>query len=246
MAAPKANAKTQLVNATGIRIEASGAPDKYALKYSPGESGEGRVKFTGDALPRLPMTGVVNYADGAYLVSALKGKLAEVEGLVQAKIKLAFAAGQPLQSSGTAKIIDMNFGTLPGPLSGVNTELTFTNIENGVIEFEMIPDGVKVYSARWPLGGGFFSLDPFDWLYSNEVNRVVMRIEKVSIGEFLKDVGDGALKATGDLEGTLPIVMSGIDVKVDNGELFVREGGRIQYQSQQLNSISELDGSVLK
>jgi len=312
MAAPKANAKTQLVNATGIRIEASGAPDKYALKYSPGESGEGRVKFTGDALPRLPMTGVVNYADGAfegtatttlpltddtpidiayrfkdgqgtadvdipdlrftpkglqpqYLVSALKGKLAEVEGLVQAKIKLAFAAGQPLQSSGTAKIIDMNFGTLPGPLSGVNTELTFTNmfplqsqgrqklivdkfdpgfpLENGVIEFEMIPDGVKVYSARWPLGGGFFSLDPFDWLYSNEVNRVVMRIEKVSIGEFLKDVGDGALKATGDLEGTLPIVMSGIDVKVDNGELFVREGGRIQYQSQQLNSISELDGT---
>jgi len=312
MAAPKANAKTQLVNATGIRIEASGAPDKYALKYSPGEGGEGRVKFTGDALPRLPMTGVVNYADGAfegtatttlpltddtpidiayrfkdgqgtadvdipdlrftpkglqpqYLVSALKGKLAEVEGLVQAKIKLAFAAGQPLQSSGTAKIIDMNFGTLPGPLSGVNTELTFTNmfplqsqgrqklivdkfdpgfpLENGEIEFEMIPDGVKVYSARWPLGDGFFSLDPFDWLYSNAVNRVVMRIENVSIGEFLKDVGDGALKATGDLEGTLPIVMSGIDVKVDNGELFVREGGRIQYQSQQLNSISELDGT---
>lgn len=312
MAAPVANAKTQLVNAAAIRIEAAGEPDKYVLRYSPGESGKGRVKFTGDAIPRLPMTGLVNYADGAfegtatttlpladdtpidiayrfkdgqgtadvnipelrfvpkglqpqYLVSALRGKIAEVEGLVQANIRLAFAAGQPLQSSGTAKIIDMNFGTLPGPLSGVNTEMSFSNmfplqsqgrqtltvdkfdpgfpLENGTIEFEMIPDGVKVYSARWPLGDGFFSLDPFEWLYSNKVNRVVMRIENVSIGEFLKDVGDGALNATGDIEGTLPIVLSGIDVKVENGELFVRDGGRIQYQSKQLNSISQLDGT---
>jgi len=312
MAAPAADAKTQLVNATNIRIEAAGQPDKYTLRYSPGESGKGRVKFVGDAIPRLPMTGSVDFAGGAftgtatttlpladdtpidiayrfqdgagtadviipelrfmpkglqpqYLVSALRGKIAEVQGLVEAKIKLNFAAGQPLQSSGSAKIIDMNFGTLPGPLTGVNTEMQFSNmfplqsqgrqtltvnkfdpgfpLEDGVIEFEMIPDGVKVYSARWPLGDGFFSLDPFEWLYSNEVNRVVMRIENVSIGEFLKDVGDGALTATGNLEGTLPIVLSGVDVKVENGELLVKEGGRIQYQSKQLNSISELDGT---
>jgi len=312
MAAPVANAKTQLVNAVGIRIEAAGEPDKYVLRYSPGEAGEGRVKFAGDALPRLPMTGLVNFAEGAfegtattmlpladdtpidiayrfkdgqgtadvdiaelrflpkglqpqYLVSALKGKIAEVDGLVQAKIKLAFAAGQPLQSSGTAKIIDMSFGTLPGPLTGVNTEMQFSNmfplqsqgrqrltvdkfdpgfpLENGVIEFKMIPDGVKVYSARWPLGEGFLSLDPFEWLYSNEVNRVVMRIENVSIGEFLKDVGDGALTATGNIEGTLPIVMSGVDVRVEDGEFWVKDGGVIQYKSKQLESISELDGT---
>ena len=312
MAAPQADVKTQLVNATGIRIEAAGVPDKYRLNYSPGEAAQGRVKFAGDALPRLPMTGLVNFEDGAftgtatttlpltddtpiniayrfkdgagtadldipellfspkglqpqYLVSALKGKIAEVEGLVRAKIKLAFAAGQPLQSSGTAKIIDMNFGTLPGPLSGVNTEMSFSNmfplqsqgrqtlkvdkfdpgfpLENGLIEFEMIPDGVKVYSARWPLGDGFFSLDPFEWLYSNQTNRVVMRIENVSIGEFLKDVGDGALTATGDIEGTLPIVMTGVDVRVEDGELLVKDGGVIQYKSEQLDSISELDGT---
>ena len=312
MAAPQADVKTQLVNATGIRIEVAGQPDKYRLNYSPGEAEEGRVKFEGDALPRLPMTGVVNFEDGAfmgtatttlpltddtpidiayrfkdgqgtadvnipelrflpkglqpqYLVSALKGKIADVEGLVEANIKLAFAAGQPLQSSGTAKIIDMNFGTLPGPLTGVNTEMSFSNmfplqsqgrqtlkvdkfdagfpLENGVIEFEVIPDGVKVYSARWPLGAGFLSLDPFEWLYSNETNRVVMRIENVSIGEFLKDVGDGALTATGDIEGTLPVVMSGVDVRVENGELWVKDGGVIQYRSEQLDSISELDGT---
>ncbi|MDA8708078.1 hypothetical protein N9M10_01765, partial [Hellea sp.] len=175
MAAPKADVKTQLVTATGISIGGSGAPDEYVLRYSPGEDGKGRVKFAGDALPRLPMTGAVNFADGAfdgtarttlpltddtpidisyrfkdgqgtadvdipdlvftpkglqpqYLVSALKGKIAEVQGRVQANIKLAFAAGQPLQSSGTAKIIDMNFGTLPGPLTGMSTEMRFSNM----------------------------------------------------------------------------------------------------------------------
>ncbi len=312
MAAPTANVKTQLVTASAIRVEAAGEPNKYTLRYSPGDTGQGRVKFTGDAIPKLPMTGQVNFEDGAfkgtavttlpltddtpidisylfkdgqgtadviipelrfmpkglqpqYLVSALRGKIAEVQGLVQANIKLAFAAGQPLQSSGTAKIIDMNFGTLPGPLTGVNTEMSFSNmfplqsqgrqtltvdrfdpgfpLENGVIEFEMIPDGVRVYSARWPLGEGFFSLDPFDWLYSNKVNRVVMRIENVSIGEFLKDVGDGDLRATGDIVGTLPIVMSGVDVRVEDGELWVKDGGVIQYKSKQLDSISQLDGT---
>ena len=312
MAAPQATAKTQLVNATNIRIEAAGTPSAYTLNYSPGINSAGRVKFAGDAIPKLPITGAVsfeggaftgtatttlpmaddtpidisyNFKDGAgtanvdvpelrftpkglqpqYLVSALRGKIAEVEGLVQAKIKLGFAAGQPLQSSGSAKIIDMNFGTLPGPLSGVSTEIEFSNmfplqsqgrqtlsvnkfdpgfpLENGVIDYELIPDGVKVYSARWPLGEGFFSLDPFEWLYSNKVNRVVMRIENGSIGEFLKDVGNGDLTATGNLEGTLPIVLSGVDVKVDNGELIVKEGGRIQYVSKQLDTISELDGT---
>jgi len=306
--APIANAKTQLVNAQNISITAQGTPENYQLEYSPGTENKGRVKFTGDALPSLPMTGLVNYSGGAFegtartslpeadntpidiryrfengsgtadvdipelrftpnglqpqsLISALRGKIADVEGAAAAKIKLAFAAGQPLQSSGTAKIIDMNFGTLPGPLQQVNTELTFTSmfplesegrqrltvaqfdpgfpLQNGVIEFALIPDGVKVYSAQWPLGEGYISLDPFDWIYSNTTNRVVMRIEKVSIGEFLKDVGNGSLEVTGDLEGTLPILLSGIDVQVENGELFVKNGGIVRYQSQQTNAAAE-------
>ena len=204
MAAPEADVKTQLVTATGIRVEVAGEPSKYELHYSPGQADEGRVKFEGDALPRLPMTGVVNFADGAfigtatttlpladdapieiayrfkdgagtadvnipelrflpkglqpqYLVSALKGKIADVEGLVEANIKLAFAAGQPLQSSGTAKIIDMNFGTLPGPLTGVNTEMSFSNM------FPLQSQGrqtlkVDKFDAGFPLENGVIEL----------------------------------------------------------------------------------------
>jgi len=105
------------------------------LNYSPGVDNAGRVKFMGDAIPRLPMTGAVDFGGGAftgtatttlpladdtpinvsyyfkdgqgtadvdipelrftpkglqpqYLVSALRGKLAEVDGLVQANINI--------------------------------------------------------------------------------------------------------------------------------------------------------------
>ena len=308
MQAPMANAETQLVTATNIAISAKGAPDDFTLDYSPGDTQLGEVKFIGEALPPLPMTGIVHYKDSAFtgtaqthlpfgedtpidvsyrfkdgagtaqvdipelvftpnglqpqsLVKTLRGKIAEVDGAVSAKINLAFAAGQPLQSSGSAQLKSLSFGTLPGPLSGVSTELQFSSffplqsqgrqtltvasfdpgfpLDNGVIEFEMIPDGVKVYSARWPLGGGAISLQPFDWLYSADQNRVVMRVENVSVGEFLKDVGDGAIEATGDIEGTLPIVLSGVDVKVDKGSLEVKNGGVIKYTSDQIDSFSE-------
>ncbi len=307
MNAPTAHAKTQLVTAKNLAIKASGTPDDFNMEYSPGDQNRGRVKFIGDALPELPMTGIVNSKGGAFtgsartnlpfgeetpinvsynfasgtgtadvdipqlrfsptalqpqdLVKALKGKIAEVDGTVSAQIKLAFAAGQPLQSSGTAQLKSMNFGTLPGPLTDVNTELSFSSffplqsqgrqtltvakfdpgfpLENGVVEFELIPDGVKVYNARWPLGAGAISLDPFDWLYSAAQNRVVMRMEKVSLGEFLNDVGDGALEATGDIEGVLPITLSGVDVNVDGGYLTVKDGGTIKYQSKQTNAAS--------
>jgi len=54
-----------------------------------------------------------------------------------------------------------------------------------------------------------------------------MRVDKVSIGEFLNDVGEGTMEATGDLEGMFPVVLSGVDVKVDNGTLEVKNGGII-------------------
>ncbi len=304
MSSLDATAKTQLVYANNLAVEISGTPQHYTLHYRPGAAGS-LVKFTGDALPPLPMTGQVTYNDRAfvgaartqlplttdtpididyrfkdgsgtadvnipqlvfspkglqpqYLVSALKGKIADVEGLVSAKIKLAFAAGQPLQSSGSVKFTDMNFGTLPGPLEGVTSEMEFTSmlplqsqgrqrltvkhfdpgfpLEDGVIEFALIPDGVKVYSARWPLGDGFFSLDPFDWLYTAPQNKVVMRIENVSLGEFLNNIGDGALEATGNISGALPITLAGIDVKVEGGVLEVKDGGTIRYQSPQTNA----------
>lgn len=195
------------------------------------------------------------------LVPTLRGKVAQVDGIVSAKIDIGFGAGEPLTSSGTARLENLNFGTAPGPLKGVSTEIVMDSVlplktrgrqtmtvdnfdpglplENGVIEYELVEDGVRVYSARWPLGEGFFSLDPFTWLYAAEENRMTLRLEKVGLGAFLDNLGEGALQATGDLEGTFPIVISGVNVRVDGGRLEVKDGGRIRYAAKEAEAAGQ-------
>ncbi len=194
-------------------------------------------------------------------IPALSGKVAEVVGRADVNIHLEFAEGEPMKSSGTAKLIDMNMGTLPGPLTGVNAELKFSSffplvseglqtvtiksfdpgfpLPDGEMTFEAVPDGLKIHSARWPLGSGFVSLDPTDWIYTAEENRMQLRIEDVSLSEFLGDVTGENFSATGSVSGLMPVVISGISVLVENGRLEVKDGGIIKFQSPQTNAAAE-------
>ena len=196
------------------------------------------------------------------LIPALQGKIANVVGSVSATIDIAFSPDKPLQSFGRAKLNNIDFGTLPGPFSGVNTEIEFTSIfplvssgvqrmtldsfnpgvdlVDGVIEYELVEGGVNFLSAKWPLANGFISVDPAVWKFDAPENRVVLRIEDVSVGAFLGDAGGGALTVTGDMVGEIPVVVAGVDVRIDEGQLGVENGGVIQYRAQELTSVVDL------
>ena len=196
------------------------------------------------------------------LIPALQGKIASVAGSVSATIDLAFSPDKPLQSFGNAKLNNIDFGTLPGPFSGVNTEIEFTSIfplvssgvqrmtldsfnpgvdlVDGVIEYELVEGGVNFLSAKWPLANGFISVDPTVWKFDAPENRVILRIEDVSVGAFLGDAGGGALTVSGDVYGEIPVVVAGVDVRIDKGQLGVENGGLIQYRAQELTSVVDL------
>lgn len=217
------------------------------------ENGIGTADVSIDALPFAP-----GKLQPQQLVSALRGKISRVEGKVSAGIHLSFGANTPLTSRGTATIIDMNAGTLPGPFKGLNGELTFSSffplqtdgIQNLTLEsfdagfpllggdmtFEIIPDGIKIHTAHWPLGSGRIHIEPTTWLYSAEQNRVSVKVENVALGEFLKDVGGGKFSATGDVSGHLPVLIEGVKVHVERGSLIVRDGGIIQYSSPETDA----------
>lgn len=195
-------------------------------------------------------------------VSALRGKIADVNGTVSANFKLAFAPDKPLQSSGTARLNNLDFGTLPGPFTGVSTELEFSSIfpletsgaqtlfvdsfnpgialNDGVIKYELVEGGVKIIDARWPLINGTVSIDPTLWSFLGEKNRVTLRINDVSVGAFLGDIGGGNLSATGDVTGTIPVIIDGVNVLIDGGIVAVENGGVIQYRSPPLVSPVDL------
>jgi hypothetical protein len=299
-----ADVKTQLVSAEDLWVKAKGTPADIDVEY-----GNGVVEFSAGELPRLPMTGNVNFENGTWagtaetflpggdtvpidvsyrfergigsadvvitdlpftpsglqpqqFISALRGKVADVEGRVSSRIKLSFGADQPLTSSGTATLKDMKMGTLPGPLKGVNADLTFSSffplrtdgvqtlklgsfdpglpLLDGEISFEVIPDGVNIFGARWPLGTGSIQLDPTTWLYSAPENEMMLRVKDVAISEFLRNAGDN-LKMTGQVNGELPITIRGVSVTVDEGSLRVEDGGVIEFQTKETDAAAEVN-----
>lgn len=185
------------------------------------------------------------------LIPAFRGKVARVEGEAQAKLNIAFSDGTITDSSGTVQLVNMSLGTAPGPITGLNTTMRFASLlplqtdgpqnltmksfnpglplENGVVTFNFVPEGVKVDAADWPIGNGAFALDPFTWVYAAEENRVTMRVKDVALGDFLNDVGNKKIEATGNVVGVFPIVVRGIDVLIENGHVSVPDGGLIKY-----------------
>lgn len=186
------------------------------------------------------------------LVPTLRGKIASVDGRVNADLAVVFGADITPTGTGTFDIVNMSLGTAPGPITGLSGTVALTSLfpvttapdqrlsiqtfnpgfplENGDLTYALVPEGVAISRAVFPLGEGQVSFDPFTWTYGASENRVTLRVSEVEVGDFLKGVGDGKLSISGALEGTIPVVVRGIDVLVEKGRLAVKDGGVIRYQ----------------
>lgn len=185
------------------------------------------------------------------LAPTLRGKIAAVDGGVNADLSVLFGANMTPSGTGTFDIINMSLGTAPGPITGLSGTVELTSLfpvitapgqtlsietfnpgfplENGDLTYALVPEGVAISRAVFPLGEGQVSFDPFTWTYGATENRVTLRVSEVEVGDFLKGVGNGKLSISGALEGTIPVVVRGIDVLVENGRLEVKNGGIIRY-----------------
>ena len=201
-----------------------------------------------------------------YLIPTLRGKLAEVSGEASAEFDFAFGGGGAVQSTGTTTLYNMDIGTLVGPASGVSAELTFKSmfpletdgvqtatlagfdagfpLEDGTVKFEIVPDGIRIDEALWPVkseahGDGKIYISPLLWRFGNVENQAVVNVENLSLGELLKDIGKGTLRATGQISGQLPASIKGVDVRIHDGVLAVKNGGVIQYKNQGIDTFAK-------
>ncbi|MGB3455839.1 MAG: YdbH domain-containing protein, partial [Litorimonas sp.] len=187
---------------------------------------------------------------------ALRGKIAQVDGVIGARLNVLFGGDAPLSGTGTVEIRDVSLGTAPGPVTGLSGRVELTSLfpvvtapgqllqvgtfnpgfplEDGLLTYALVEDGVDISRAVFPLGEGTVSFDPFVWTYGAPENRVTLRVAGVEVGEFLSDTSDGRLSVSGILEGTIPVVVRGIDVLVERGRLEVRDGGVIRYRGQDM------------
>jgi hypothetical protein len=240
-----------------VRFETGAYSGQANLRVAKANNAETLVNYTyqnGSGTADIEVPSILFAPKGLQpqsLIPAFRGKIARVDGEARAKLNIAFADGEVTSSNGTVQLIDMAVGTAPGPITGLNTTLTFASLfpletdgqqrltmdnfnpglplEDGVVIFNLVPKGVEVLAADWPIGNGAFSLDPFTWVYAADENRVVMRIKDVALSDFLNDLGNQKIQATGNVVGTFPIVVRGIEVLVENGTVSVPDGGLIKY-----------------
>lgn len=198
-----------------------------------------------------------------YVIPALRGRLAEVRGEASAEFKFAFSGGGPVRSYGSTKLHNLQVGTMVGPLSGVNADLKFNSIfplqtdgvqsaslsgfdpgfplNDGTIKFEMVPEGVRISEAIWPVMSidqqeGRIYIEPLLWRFGDVENRAVVMVENLSLGTIIDGLGNKDLSATGQIFGRLPVSVKGIKVLVENGSLAVKDGGTIRYKSQGIDT----------
>jgi len=191
------------------------------------------------------------------LAPALRGKIAQVDGAVDADLHILFGGESAPSGTGRVDIINMSLGTAPGPVTGLSGTVELTSLfpvvtaadqilsiktfnpgfplEDGELTYALVPEGVAISRALFPLGEGQVSFDPFTWTYGAPENRVTLRVSGVEVGDFLKGVGDGRLSVSGSLEGIIPVVVRGIDVLVEKGRLEVKDGGVIRYEGKQVS-----------
>lgn len=228
-------ARTNIAKANGAEVEID-------YRYA---NGEGTAEID---IPQIQFTpgGLQPQA----LLPALKGKIARVTGTARAALQIAFANGALTDSSGEIALIDMDVGTAPGPIEGLDTVIQFSSLfpvqttgvqrmrlrsfnpglqlADGEVAYELVPNGVRVTEAAWPIGNGRLSMDPFTWVYAAEENRVTMRVEDVALGDFLEEIGNETIRASGMVTGVFPIVVRGVQVLVENGYVSVPDGGVIR------------------
>ena len=187
-----------------------------------------------------------------YLVPALRGKLADVTGRASANFEFSFGGGEGIRSSGSTELSGLDIGTLVGPMSGVKAKLNFNSIfplktdgvqsvtlegfdpgfpmKNGQILFEIIPEGVRVLEAIWPVDDntGRVYIAPMLWKFDNVENRAAIHIQNLDLGTLLEKTGKDNLSITGKVSGVLPAIINGVDIIIDHGKLAVKDGGVIR------------------
>ena len=211
-----------------------------------------------------------------YLLPVLTGRVAEVTGMSEVDFDFTFGQGRRIQARGKITLKDMDIGTLLGPFSGVNAVLDFSSLfplktrgaqnatvagfdpgvplENGRIRFEIIDGGVRIDEAVWPVTNengeiGRIYTDPVLWQFGDVENRLILHIDNLSLDTLLAGMNRKNFSATGQISGTLPVRVRGVNVSVEDGVLAVRDGGVIRYKTKTTDTASGNDetmGSVFK
>jgi len=181
------------------------------------------------------------------------GVIANAKGVVRGTGRIDWNE-KGVTSTGRATTDSLDFAAAFGPVQGLSGTVEFTDllglvtapdqhlhiaainpgieVDDGEVTFAIEPDHVlQVKGANWPFLGGTLTLQPVTMrLGVAEVRRYTLVINGLDAARFLERIEMDNLSATGQFEGTIPLVFDENGGRIEGGRLVsLPPGGNVSY-----------------
>ncbi|MBX3492573.1 MAG: YdbH domain-containing protein [Parvibaculum sp.] len=184
------------------------------------------------------------------LLPVLLGKVTRMSGNASYVADISISEGG-IASSGEATLMNVGFVTPAASFEGIGGTVKLASLlpprtrgpqtlrvrmleaglplANGVVTFDMDRDGLRITDARWPFAGGQVVLVSrgADVLAADA--RFDLTVEHVDLEALLSIVEVPGLTATGQIGGTIPVVLRDGDPVLLDGALAAEDEGIIVY-----------------
>lgn len=249
-------------------IEGVGIAERLGLSFPArfsfdGPTGIGRVEVD---IPGLRFTEGGLQPRMLFPVLQVEAPLDSVEGRVNGDVLILF--GQESVNSAIIRIDDVTIRRPEITLSGVSGTVRLSNFapprtnrgqrltieraefgplfRNGTIAFGVgAGNVVSVSELQFDWAGGEVSAQPFAFDLDNINTDVTLQAQGVSLEEILLEFPVEDLTATGVLDGSLPILLRGETLFVENGRLQSRGPGTIRYAPPDTGEVGDQSLQIL-
>lgn len=196
------------------------------------------------------------------------GVVANVEGTVTGGGTIRWNP-EGVASEGVLRTTGMDLAAAFGPVTGLSTELRFTDllglvtapgqvatvesinpgllVEDGTIRYQLLPEQrVGIEGGRWPFAGGELILDPTIINFGTEQpRRLTFRVEGLQAAVFIQRLEFENLAATGTFDGTIPMIFDQGGGRIEGGALAARPpGGTLAYVGEVSNADLGIWGDI--
>ena len=195
------------------------------------------------------------------------GVIANVEATVNGTGRIAWS-GADVTSTGRFAVDAPALAAPFGPVTGVRTELVFTDllglvtapdqrlsvatinpgiqVGDGDVRYRLVP-GMRIAldSARWPLAGGTLTLRPATLDFAADAARALtFDIAGLDAARFINQLELANVNATGIFDGTLPMVFDKDGGRIVGGRLAARGPGTLSYVGEVSNANLGIWGGI--
>lgn len=203
---------------------------------------------TGTAVLDVPSLQFGDALQPEALTKLALGVVANVAGTVTGRGEIRWSP-QAVTSDGVFRTTDTALAAAFGPVTGLSGEIRFTDllgmetapgqrvtlatvnpgilVENGEVRYQLLAgQRVAIEGGRWPFAGGELLLDPTIMDFGQAVERrMTFRVNGLDAAQFINKMEFENISATGQFDGTIPMVFGADGGRIENGALTVRQGG---------------------